>query len=565
MIFIFKVDVLDGLYFNHKDEILRTVQIGGSNSLDDLAYSILRSLKFDVDHLYHFSFGSYSYAKPLYCRKPSQPSDLSSKEKLYRLGLKNGQVFYFLYDYGDCWEFEIQVIEIRQESGDIPTSILDSHGVLEQYPIGDWDSGEEIEEAEKALHSHSASDHDLLHSGISSRSAQKDLPLDSLPSYDEIDLSSEYFEEDDSVRTDNYNPRLGRMMLRITEHQISTGNPQFVREAYVQLQKKGYIRKLAKTKLALALLNELFEILKKGLPYSEPRYRGFIEEVVNAPFDEFSVSDIETGQERELSKLLDEFENVLFDNQHDKAADIFIKTWPLLKKYIDNNYTRETDSGLQRYSIWQIQEALDFRMELFNAINDADIALLNAGRYEDGLAIFFDILSTFVWTEGNDHLLRAAIGTCYQNLGRSAEADQWYMDWLNNSSNHPSAVNSYILYLQEKGETDKALDFLEHYLPEYSNRTNKSEDISKDKYLSYDAYEDQLLLYTRAIELSESLGDQQRLVKYQKLLGQTQKKWKSQNILYPANKPVVNNTKIYPNDPCPCGSGKKYKKCCGRK
>ena len=26
----------------------------------------------------------------------------------------------------------------------------------------------------------------------------------------------------------------------------------------------------------------------------------------------------------------------------------------------------------------------------------------------------------------------------------------------------------------------------------------------------------------------------------------------------------VNETKIYPNDPCPCGSGKKYKKCCGR-
>ena len=23
--------------------------------------------------------------------------------------------------------------------------------------------------------------------------------------------------------------------------------------------------------------------------------------------------------------------------------------------------------------------------------------------------------------------------------------------------------------------------------------------------------------------------------------------------------------KVYPNDPCPCGSGKKYKQCCGRK
>ena len=27
---------------------------------------------------------------------------------------------------------------------------------------------------------------------------------------------------------------------------------------------------------------------------------------------------------------------------------------------------------------------------------------------------------------------------------------------------------------------------------------------------------------------------------------------------------IIKEDKIYPNDPCPCGSGKKYKKCCGR-
>ena len=27
--------------------------------------------------------------------------------------------------------------------------------------------------------------------------------------------------------------------------------------------------------------------------------------------------------------------------------------------------------------------------------------------------------------------------------------------------------------------------------------------------------------------------------------------------------PVKRETKVGPNDPCPCGSGKKYKKCCG--
>ena len=28
---------------------------------------------------------------------------------------------------------------------------------------------------------------------------------------------------------------------------------------------------------------------------------------------------------------------------------------------------------------------------------------------------------------------------------------------------------------------------------------------------------------------------------------------------------VKTERKIYPNAPCPCGSGKKYKKCCGKK
>ena len=32
----------------------------------------------------------------------------------------------------------------------------------------------------------------------------------------------------------------------------------------------------------------------------------------------------------------------------------------------------------------------------------------------------------------------------------------------------------------------------------------------------------------------------------------------------PKQIPLVKEKKIYPNDPCPCGSCKKYKKCCGK-
>ena len=32
-----------------------------------------------------------------------------------------------------------------------------------------------------------------------------------------------------------------------------------------------------------------------------------------------------------------------------------------------------------------------------------------------------------------------------------------------------------------------------------------------------------------------------------------------------SGKMIPGSRKVYPNDPCPCGSGKKYKKCCGKK
>ena len=35
--------------------------------------------------------------------------------------------------------------------------------------------------------------------------------------------------------------------------------------------------------------------------------------------------------------------------------------------------------------------------------------------------------------------------------------------------------------------------------------------------------------------------------------------------LMESSKPIKKATKIHPNDLCPCGSGKKYKRCCGKK
>lgn len=44
----------------------------------------------------------------------------------------------------------------------------------------------------------------------------------------------------------------------------------------------------------------------------------------------------------------------------------------------------------------------------------------------------------------------------------------------------------------------------------------------------------------------------------------TREKRKEIKTAYNKSKIVVNENKVGRNDPCPCGSGKKYKKCCGK-
>ena len=57
-------------------------------------------------------------------------------------------------------------------------------------------------------------------------------------------------------------------------------------------------------------------------------------------------------------------------------------------------------------------------------------------------------------------------------------------------------------------------------------------------------------------------------VEAQKADPSRQKKIASASEIVTSSMPIVKKRiggkKIYPNDLCPCGSGKKYKKCCGR-
>lgn len=72
----------------------------------------------------------------------------------------------------------------------------------------------------------------------------------------------------------------------------------------------------------------------------------------------------------------------------------------------------------------------------------------------------------------------------------------------------------------------------------------------------------------QAREMAELLADAYSKTRKVQLCGHAPEEERNPQFpgTFQSNMPVneEKNKKVYPNDPCPCGSGKKYKKCCGR-
>ena len=95
MIYTIKSDLIGGMY-KPEHEVTRTIRIGGSATLDDLCEIMLRSLDFDRDHMYQFCMDNKPYSGNAYVSGADRRGKASTKEKLYKLGLKKGKQFLLL-------------------------------------------------------------------------------------------------------------------------------------------------------------------------------------------------------------------------------------------------------------------------------------------------------------------------------------------------------------------------------------------------------------------------------------------------------------------------------------
>lgn len=125
---------------------VRVIRMNLKDSLYDLHEMIQRAVDFDDDHLFEFTVGRGAM-KRVYTLPEAMDSgrELSVETSLGELDLRKGQVFTYLFDFGDMWQFDIKVLEFREGTIKRPEVIKSEGDAPEQYP---YDEEEESWKAE---------------------------------------------------------------------------------------------------------------------------------------------------------------------------------------------------------------------------------------------------------------------------------------------------------------------------------------------------------------------------------------------------------------------------------
>lgn len=349
--------------------------------------------------------------------------------------------------------------------------------------------------------------------------------------------------------------QLKKTILEIVDNQLKSNDPPVTGSAYNRLLDAGYTPIEAKEKIGAVISEKIYDILKSGVKYNEAEYEQALNEMVQVCLDYEDAHELPTEWD-DWYALVEEgygdetgFE---FADDPEKAAESWGKAWEIFL-----NIFMERD---KKCSIQEIMEEFDYKYPVDQWLWDFQMALLGSGRAQKRLEVCRKVEELFDWRDEDDSEFRAGIGEALYDLGRTdekkkEEGKKWFEDWLEKDPDNLPARKSYFWCTMENEGIEAAYSIIRNKVVGNScNMYNES-------------------LFSLAGSLAEEIGLKEDLKWINNQLESFRKSWmeaEEYNDLYddfvmPVQQPMVKEKKIYPNDPCPCGSGKKYKKCCGRK
>ena len=105
--YLFKVSLGRGIW--------REIEMAAKHTLDKLHLAIQEAFEFDNDHLYSFFMDNHKGSYDRYESPYDDNGPYADEVTIGKLGLYTGKIFLYLFDYGDEWEFKVEVEEINSD------------------------------------------------------------------------------------------------------------------------------------------------------------------------------------------------------------------------------------------------------------------------------------------------------------------------------------------------------------------------------------------------------------------------------------------------------------------
>jgi tetratricopeptide (TPR) repeat protein len=246
---------------------------------------------------------------------------------------------------------------------------------------------------------------------------------------------------------------------------------------------------------------------------------------------------------KKIDEKISEGYKLLERGQTIEACDVWLDAWEDIKTVMSADKVKDLPTLQEKYKWTEfvMNYVQDFDEQLYNAAIEKPQYFSKRIRYCEELLELC----------GNkDELIientRRSIAESHYALGNKQECDRLFKKWL---TDDPTWGWGYIGWADcyHYGTKNIAADNVK--AEEIINRALEEKNLR-----------DRADVVDRAIEIYTALGKNQQAAKLEKELKEITAASPSKTV---ANTPVT-VIKIGRNEPCPCGSGKKYKKCCGK-
>ena len=342
------------------------------------------------------------------------------------------------------------------------------------------------------------------------------------------------------------NLRLKKTILEVVENQLKANDPPCTKDIYEKLLNAGYSKSEAIDKIGAVVLDEIYDILQEGQSFDEEKYRKSLEEMLKQSLDYEDDYHIKTEWDKWDDLVAKGYK--CFENQKEtEGLVLWQDAW--------NIFCFIMEQSGQINTLYGLMDELDYVYPIDDWLQDYEMELDNAGKYEERIVFCQKILELFDWKEEDDSCFKCGIGDSLFRQGKIAEAYEYYEKWLAEDAQNTDGINSFSWILFENGDAERAYE------------------VVRRATWGVSCYVDNSILFMRAKQLADYIGKedeskwyQQQLDKYEESI----REWEINDdglfdeFTVPKQIPIVKEKKIYPNDSCPCGSGKKYKKCCGK-